>query len=235
MPNEPTSSSSPGPLERALEDRLHVPDLLDRHVCHCRPPSSITARTFVSIQIVSRRDAILERAVEVASEEGLEGLTIGRLSSELGLSKSGLFGHFGSKEELQLAAVDAAERDLLPRGHRAGAGRARGRSAPARLLRPLGRLPRAQGLQRRLLLRGRLGGVRRPSRARCATSCATASRPWLARAREAGEARGRRGSGPARVRGLTRSSRARTRATSSSTTRSAFARARRAIERLLPA
>jgi AcrR family transcriptional regulator len=57
---------------------------------------------------MSRRDAILDRAVEVASEEGLEGLTIGRLSSELGLSKSGLFGHFGSKEELQLAAVDAA-------------------------------------------------------------------------------------------------------------------------------
>jgi AcrR family transcriptional regulator len=57
---------------------------------------------------VSRRDAILERAVDVASEEGLEGLTIGRLSAELGLSKSGLFGHFGSKEELQLAAVDAA-------------------------------------------------------------------------------------------------------------------------------
>jgi AcrR family transcriptional regulator len=57
---------------------------------------------------VSRRDAILERAVELASEEGLEGLTIGRLSTELGLSKSGLFGHFGSKEELQLAAVDAA-------------------------------------------------------------------------------------------------------------------------------
>ncbi|MGH2838565.1 MAG: TetR/AcrR family transcriptional regulator [Thermoleophilaceae bacterium] len=57
---------------------------------------------------MSRKEAILERAVEVASEEGLEGLTIGRLSSELGLSKSGLFGHFGSKEELQLAAVDAA-------------------------------------------------------------------------------------------------------------------------------
>jgi AcrR family transcriptional regulator len=57
---------------------------------------------------MSRRDAILERAVGLASEEGLEGLTIGRLSSELGLSKSGLFGHFGSKEELQLATVDAA-------------------------------------------------------------------------------------------------------------------------------
>jgi AcrR family transcriptional regulator len=57
---------------------------------------------------MSRRDAILDRAVHLASEEGLEGLTIGRLSSELGLSKSGLFGHFGSKEELQLAAIDAA-------------------------------------------------------------------------------------------------------------------------------
>jgi AcrR family transcriptional regulator len=57
---------------------------------------------------MSKRDAILGRAVEVASEEGLEGLTIGRLSSELGLSKSGLFGHFGSKEELQLAAIDTA-------------------------------------------------------------------------------------------------------------------------------
>ncbi len=57
---------------------------------------------------MSTRDAILERAVELASQEGLEGLTIGRLASELGLSKSGLFGHFGSKEELQLATVDAA-------------------------------------------------------------------------------------------------------------------------------
>jgi AcrR family transcriptional regulator len=62
---------------------------------------------------MSRRDAILERAVEVASEEGLEGLTIGRLSSELGLSKSGLFGHFGSKEELQLAAIDQANAIFL--------------------------------------------------------------------------------------------------------------------------
>ena len=61
----------------------------------------------------SRRDAVLDRAVELASEEGLEGLTIGRLSSELGLSKSGLFGHFGSKEELQLAAVDAASAIFL--------------------------------------------------------------------------------------------------------------------------
>ena len=56
----------------------------------------------------STRDAILGRAVDLASEEGLEGLTIGRLASEMEMSKSGLFGHFGSKEELQLATVDAA-------------------------------------------------------------------------------------------------------------------------------
>ena len=54
------------------------------------------------------RKAILETAVHVASAEGLEGLTIGRLSSELSMSKSGLFAHFGSKEELQVATVEAA-------------------------------------------------------------------------------------------------------------------------------
>ncbi len=56
----------------------------------------------------STRQAILERAVDVASVEGLGGLTIGRLAGELEMSKSGLFAHFGSKEELQLAVVDAA-------------------------------------------------------------------------------------------------------------------------------
>jgi AcrR family transcriptional regulator len=54
------------------------------------------------------RAAILERAVDLASIEGLEGLTIGRLATDLGMSKSGLFGHFGSKEELQLATIDEA-------------------------------------------------------------------------------------------------------------------------------
>jgi AcrR family transcriptional regulator len=54
------------------------------------------------------RAAILERAVDLASAEGLEGLTIGRLAAELGMSKSGLFAHFGSKQELQLATVAAA-------------------------------------------------------------------------------------------------------------------------------
>jgi AcrR family transcriptional regulator len=54
------------------------------------------------------RAAILERAVDLASVEGLEGLTIGRLAGDLGMSKSGLFAHFGSKQELQLATVAAA-------------------------------------------------------------------------------------------------------------------------------
>lgn len=54
------------------------------------------------------REAIVERAVALASTEGLEGLTVGRLAGDLGLSKSGVIGHFGSKERLQLAALEAA-------------------------------------------------------------------------------------------------------------------------------
>jgi AcrR family transcriptional regulator len=54
------------------------------------------------------REAILARAVDLASSEGLEGLTIGRLAGDLRMSKSGLFAHFGSKQELQLATVQAA-------------------------------------------------------------------------------------------------------------------------------
>jgi AcrR family transcriptional regulator len=54
------------------------------------------------------RDAILSRAVEIASLEGLEGLTIGRLATEFEMSKSGIFRHFGSKQELQLATLERA-------------------------------------------------------------------------------------------------------------------------------
>jgi AcrR family transcriptional regulator len=60
------------------------------------------------------RQDILEAAVHIASAEGLEGLTIGRLADDLHLSKSGLFAHFGSKEELQLAVVGKA-RDIFVR------------------------------------------------------------------------------------------------------------------------
>jgi len=54
------------------------------------------------------RESILRAAVDLASLEGLEGLTIGRLASELKMSKSGLFAHFGSKQDLQLATVEMA-------------------------------------------------------------------------------------------------------------------------------
>jgi AcrR family transcriptional regulator len=54
------------------------------------------------------RAAILDAALAHASESGFESLTIGSLAERAGLSKSGLFAHFGSREELQLAAIEAA-------------------------------------------------------------------------------------------------------------------------------
>jgi AcrR family transcriptional regulator len=54
------------------------------------------------------RNSILEVAAALATEEGLDPLSIGRLAEATGMSKSGLFAHFGSKEELQLAIVDHA-------------------------------------------------------------------------------------------------------------------------------
>jgi AcrR family transcriptional regulator len=54
------------------------------------------------------RDSILDHARNLASVVGLEGLSIGSLASHSGLSKSGLFAHFGSKEALQLATLKAA-------------------------------------------------------------------------------------------------------------------------------
>ncbi|BAJ29898.1 TetR/AcrR family transcriptional regulator [Kitasatospora setae] len=61
------------------------------------------------------RRAVLGRAVQIASVEGLGALSIGRLASDLGLSKSGVFAGFGSKEELQLATVRAAKRIFYDR------------------------------------------------------------------------------------------------------------------------
>jgi AcrR family transcriptional regulator len=55
------------------------------------------------------RAAILDEAARLATVEGLGGLSIARLADAVGMSKSGLFAHFGSKEELQLATVAAAE------------------------------------------------------------------------------------------------------------------------------
>lgn len=54
------------------------------------------------------RRVVLARAVDLASVEGLDGLSIGRLAADLEISKSGLIAHFGSKEGLQLATIRAA-------------------------------------------------------------------------------------------------------------------------------
>ncbi len=57
---------------------------------------------------IRTRRAILEEAARLATVEGLDGLSLGRLADQVGMSKSGLFAHFGSKEELQLATVETA-------------------------------------------------------------------------------------------------------------------------------
>jgi AcrR family transcriptional regulator len=61
------------------------------------------------------RASILRHAVSVASVHGLEGLSIGRLAERSGLSKSGLFGHFGSKEALQKAVLESVVDDFRVR------------------------------------------------------------------------------------------------------------------------
>jgi AcrR family transcriptional regulator len=62
-------------------------------------PTSHGART---------RQAILATAADAASVDGLDGLSVGRLAAEMSMSKSGLFAHFGSKQDLQLATIEEA-------------------------------------------------------------------------------------------------------------------------------
>src|SRR6476646_293399 len=54
------------------------------------------------------RNAILREAGRLATVEGISGLSISRLAEAVGMSKSGLFAHFGSKQELQLATMEMA-------------------------------------------------------------------------------------------------------------------------------
>jgi len=69
---------------------------------------AVYSRTIVLTKGERTRRAILDTAAALATQEGLEPLSIGRLAEATGMSKSGLFAHFGSKEELQLATVDHA-------------------------------------------------------------------------------------------------------------------------------
>jgi AcrR family transcriptional regulator len=75
------------------------------------------------------RRRIVERAALLSSRAGLDGLSIGELATDLGLSKSGLFAHFGSKEELQVAVLAAASErftlQVVKPAQRAPAGEAR--------------------------------------------------------------------------------------------------------------
>jgi AcrR family transcriptional regulator len=82
----------------------------------------------------STRRAILGRAMQLASSEGLEDLSIARLAGDLGMSKSGLFAHFGSKEELQLATIDAARRRFVDHVVRPSRSLPRGRARLEALL-----------------------------------------------------------------------------------------------------
>lgn len=66
------------------------------------------------------RAAVVERAAALASAEGLEAVSLNALASDLGISKSGLFAHFGSKEELQLATVEHAREVFVDRVIRPG-------------------------------------------------------------------------------------------------------------------
>jgi AcrR family transcriptional regulator len=56
------------------------------------------------------REAIVREAVSLATVDGLEGLSIGNLAGALDMSKSGIYAHFGSKQDLQLATVEEAGR-----------------------------------------------------------------------------------------------------------------------------
>ncbi len=57
---------------------------------------------------IKTRDLILQTALKIVSREGLAGLTIGELAKAVGMSKSGLFAHFGGKDQLQLAVLELA-------------------------------------------------------------------------------------------------------------------------------
>lgn len=73
-----------------------------------RPESSRSEPKGEASKGEATRVRIVQRALELTTSVGFEGLSIGDLAADLGLSKSGLFAHFGSKEQLQLDVLDAA-------------------------------------------------------------------------------------------------------------------------------
>lgn len=94
------------------------------------------------------REVIVTRALEIAAERGLDALTIGMLAEATGMSKSGVFAHFGSREDLQLAVLDGAAREFTEQVF-----------VPA--LRERRGLPRLRAILERWMTRTLADGIRR--------------------------------------------------------------------------
>jgi AcrR family transcriptional regulator len=77
---------------------------MNERSCYYYDMSSLTATS----KGAATREAIIDRAYEIARFSGVEGLSIGPLAGAVGMSKSGVFAHFGSREELQLAVIESA-------------------------------------------------------------------------------------------------------------------------------
>ena len=90
------------------------------------------------------RAAIVDAALAMASREGLEGLTIGTLADQMQMSKSGVFAHFGSREDLQLAVLQGIRGPLRRRGAAPGREEAARPAAARGHPRSLGRVPGAR-------------------------------------------------------------------------------------------
>ena len=116
------------------------------------------------------RRRVLDRAVQLATVEGLDGLSIGRLAEATGMAKSSVYALFGSKEELQLATIDAAGTAFTAEVVSAGVGIHPGAGATARALRRLPGARRTPGAARRLLLRRHLSRARARARGRSTTA-----------------------------------------------------------------
>ena len=68
----------------------------------------MTVATSATTKGAATRDSIIDRAYRIVRREGFEGLSIGTVAESVGMSKSGVFAHFGSREDLQLAVLDSA-------------------------------------------------------------------------------------------------------------------------------
>ena len=139
-------------------DHQRRPVGLDLHSRPAKPPNSHRFLAFVVYRTIVRyiilamprrsqaavaetRAAVTQAAVDRASVEGLEGLTIGGLAGETEMRKSSVFSLFGSKEELQRAALDAAVEQFTEEVWGPVADEEPGATSAARPLRQLARLP----------------------------------------------------------------------------------------------